>query len=361
LRQPISSAEIRRYINKELSVPEILEFDERLQAAGIAPDVPKPALDLLQAVRPDLSSELFDEETLLEYVQGRLESGRVAAIDRFRKIDPDLDADLLTMEGTRRQIDASLQLAGQQPAETRARKRGNWNFSFALAAAGACLILTAVVLLVPSPHSGFALVSRGTIPFDALSVAGFGVSTKFSPLAQSSLTGAPVTIDPAVRPQLVALASPTKDVAKLTPAACLVLPAGVTRLTWQGIHAASVTCSLMNADGVVLAKADVTKGNSWLYRKPLPTGEYKWTAAWRAKNGKTKTATRQFRVVGLEAANAVMLKLSRYSDPVSRSVVLAQNGYTYQSLQMLDSMVATKPTVPGLTKLRDSIAKIAAI
>lgn len=142
----------------------------------------------------------------------------------------------------------------------------------------------------------------------------------------------------------------------MVPARCLVLPESQTRLTWSGIAARSVTCTLRDSNGLKLAEKTVTTANTWVYRKPLPAGEYRWSAAWVGKGGKPKLATRVFRVVDPAAAAAVTTRAAAAGDPVSRSIVLAENGYTYQSLQMLDALLAKSPSTPGLKQLRDSIA-----
>jgi hypothetical protein len=111
MRKSISKSDMDRYLAKSLSVDELREFEERLREAGIDADVERPSPSkLLEALKPTPYEELFDDDTLLAYIKGEADARTVGAIEQLRKIDPDLNETLTTMEGAKRQVDASLQL-----------------------------------------------------------------------------------------------------------------------------------------------------------------------------------------------------------------------------------------------------------
>jgi hypothetical protein len=190
-----------------------------------------------------------------------------------------------------------------------------------------------------------------------LSTDGFSTVAILAPTAKSALENPAISMEAEARQAVATLTAPTPDTAKMSPSRCLVLPTGTTQLIWNDIKATTVDCSLYDSKGMVLAHATVTTKNSWIYRKPLAAGDYHWTAEWKGKGGAPKKATRLFRVVSPSEASTMVAKASAAGDPISRSVVLAQNGYTYQSLQMLERMQSQSPSLKGLPELRDSVAK----
>ena len=98
------------------------------------------------------------------------------------------------------------------------------------------------------------------------------------------------------------------------------------------------------------------KSNTWTYAHQLPSGDFSWTVEWVNAKGQTKSASRHFRVVNNKRAKEVAEELISTQDAVSRAVILAKNGFTAQSLELIDSVANSKQAAPGLQKLRDSIA-----
>lgn len=352
MRNRISRFEMEQYLANQLSVDELREFEDRLREAGLEADVRRPnAAELLEAIRPAPYDEPFEDEVLISYVRGDLNPATAARVDMLRKIDADLEETLLTMEGAKRQVEASLQIG--RP-EGRVATQKSW-LSFAPWGLGLAAAATlAVILLLPKTSTNGK--SQPSVE-SVLSTTGFETVASLSPTAKAALESPLVSVDRGTLKAIASLGAPTRDTAKMTPARCMVLPTDTTRLTWNGIKAPTVDCSLLDAKGMLLAHATVTKTNGWLYRKPLPEGDYQWMAEWTGKDGGKKKAIRRFRVVSQSYAASIVAIASAAGDPISRSVVLAQNGYTYQSLQMLDQMLSRSPSFKGLRHLRDAVAK----
>jgi hypothetical protein len=343
---------MERFLAKRLSPAELAQFDARLREAGLDSDVRRPAgSDLLEALRPDPYDELFGEEALLAYVRGDADAHSTAVIDQLRRIDRDMDDTLQAMEAAKRQIGTSaINDRGSVPTHRPRR----WFTVFACGVSVAAVAIVAILIFrqrnpVVAPPSLASL----------LSPSGFGANTFISPLGAQALGGAPVGEDAATKTQLAVLSSSTRDVAKMTPAACLVLPSGATTLTWDGIKATTVRCTLFDKRNKTLAEEDVRAKNSWVYRKPLAAGDYHWTAEWTGKGGAFKNATRRFRVVEPSTIRQLEAQLRSVSDPISRAVLLAKGGYTYDSLRLLDALLAQAPSISGLRRFRDAVAKIA--
>ena len=347
MRRPVTPDEMTKYKARQMSADELKEFDANLSEAGLAREIsPVHPGHFISALRPDTLEDAFDTETLLSFVKGELDASTRSRIADMRLVDSDLDETLSVMEGAKRQVDASLEAS---PPQARVKTRKSWFLFGGLGFGAACLAILSIGLLRPASSHNSTVASIDHLIHSSS-------SGTMSAEAVSALQNGSIKMTNEAQAELASLSSASLDKVKMTPASCLVLPSGSTNLTWNGIKSKNVKCRLIDSKGTMLAEANVMQGNTWNYGHELPTGDFSWTVEWVNVKGETKSASRRFRVVDEKRAKEVADELTTTPDAVSRAVVLAKNGFTAQSLELIDSIAKSKQAAPGLQKLRDSIA-----
>ena len=347
MRRPVTSAEMKKYKARQMSLAELKEFDANLSSSGLASELRRPSPeDFISALRPEHFDDAFDTETLLSFVKGELDDETYTLVSSFRKVDSDLDETLTVMEAAKRQVDASLASSRHQKS-VKAQK--SWFRFGGLGIATASIAIILIMVLRPTDRIGVTVASIDSLLHSSTISA-------MTPEAIDALNRGSVDLTNDAKIELASLVRSTKDKLQMTPAACLVLPTSSINLTWKGIKSKQVRCRLLDSKGTKLAEANVMKSNTWTYAHQLPSGDFSWTVEWVNAKGQTKSASRHFRVVNNKRAKEVAEELISTQDAVSRAVILAKNGFSAQSLELIDSVANSKQAAPGLQKLRDSIA-----
>ncbi|MCW5945721.1 MAG: hypothetical protein KIT74_01670 [Fimbriimonadales bacterium] len=401
---PISKQEMDRYLSKQMGPDELREFSRRLAEFGTS-DPAKEASGI--ASRFAIEEEPVPYEMIRAYVLGELDSEEAKYVDEVRALDPDTDDAIRAFESAQREVAASLSMSPAKSEATPKPKRswlGFFTMSGGWALAGASAVFMFVALpkltderseltqeverleqrikdigapVLPStPSAVYESILSGGIAVGAPTLqngdeiratilGAFPGNSFYASLDGITVFGSPVSErlrrfvlrgSPEYNESYSKFLETFSDRSEVleTLDRTFILDSTPLRFRWREIEGAKEYAVVVRRSGRVVAEDSGIEVGAWNLVAQAP-GEYEWELRVAMSDGSTQSHIGRFRVTDSVAAMRLIRELLGSNDPLSKAVLLAEEGYRDDALFVLSGLGGAESPSPLVREVYRSI------